>query len=146
MNWLFKEEPGSYSFDDLLSDGRTRWSGVKNPLAQIHLRAVRRGDRILYYHTGKEKAVVGIARAASPPVPDPGDRSGKRVAVDIVPGRRLRRPVPLAEIRSRGSFADFPLVRISRLSVMPVNDRQWKEIHEMSTTPPAGTTGGTRGR
>ncbi len=146
MNWLFKEEPGSYSFDDLITDGGTRWSGVKNPLAQIHLRAVRRGDRILYYHTGKEKAVVGIARAASPPFPDPDDRSGKRVAVDIVPGRRLRRPVPLAEIKSRGFFADFPLVRISRLSVMPVNDRQWKEIHKMSVQSPGGTAGGTRGR
>ena len=146
MNWLFKEEPGSYSFDDLITDGGTRWSGVKNPLAQIHLRAVCRGDRILYYHTGKEKAVVGIARAASPPFPDPDDRSGKRVAIDIVPGRRLRRPVPLSEIRSRGSFADFSLVRISRLSVMPVNDRQWKEIHKMSVQPPGGRSGGTRDR
>ena len=146
MNWLFKEEPGSYSFDDLIADGRTRWTGVKNPLAQIHLRAVRRGDRILYYHTGKEKAVVGVARAASSPFPDPDDRSGKRVAVDIVPGRRLRRPVPLAEIRSRGAFADFPLVRISRLSVMPVNDRQWQEVHKMSEQPPGGRARGPRGR
>lgn len=146
MNWLFKEEPGSYSFGDLIAEGRTRWSGVKNPLAQIHLRAVRRGDRILYYHTGKEKAVVGVARATSAPFPDPDDRTGKRVAVDIVPGRRLRHPVPLAEIKSRGAFADFPLVRISRLSVMPVNDRQWKQILRMSERPQGTTARGTRGR
>src|SRR5436309_7261423 len=120
MNWLFKEEPSSYSFDDLMSDGRTRWSGVKNPLAQKHLRLVRRGDRVLYYHTGGEKAVVGLARAACDAYDDPDDPARRRAAVDIVPEGRLPRPVPLAEIKSRTMFASFPLVRISRLSVMPV--------------------------
>src|SRR6266581_525647 len=101
MNWLFKEEPSHYSFDDLAKDGRTRWSGVKNPLAQKHLRSVREGDRILYYHTGGEKAVVGIARAAGDAYGDPGDPSGKRVAVDIAPVERLARPVTLQDIKKR---------------------------------------------
>lgn len=132
MNWLFKEEPSSYGFGDLLKDGRTRWSGVKNPLAQRHLRSVREGDRILYYHTGGEKAVVGIARAACDAYGDPGDPSGRRAAVDIVPERRLAKPVPLSEIKKRKSFAGLPLVRIPRLSVMPVDEREWKAILRLS--------------
>ena len=132
MNWLFKEEPTHYSFDDLVKDGRTRWSGVKNPLAQQHLRGVRRGDRILYYHTGGEKAVVGIARAVADAFPDPDDPSGRRAAVDITADRRLEHPVALAEIKKQKRFAKFPLVRISRLSVMPVDDREWDAILKMS--------------
>ena len=132
MNWLFKEEPTHYSFDDLVKDGRTRWSGVKNPLAQKHLRGVRRGDRIFYYHTGGEKAVVGIARAIGDAFTDPDDATGKRAAVDVAPDRRLDRPVSLGEIKKRKSFGSFPLVRISRLSVMPVDDREWNAILEMS--------------
>ncbi len=132
MNWLFKEEPSSYSFDDLVSDGRTRWSGVKNPLAQKHLRSVRRGDRVLYYHTGGEKAVVGIARAACDAYDDPEDPAGRRAAVDIAPEKKLPRPVTLAEIKRMKMFASFPLVRMSRLSVMPVDDREWKTILRLS--------------
>jgi predicted RNA-binding protein with PUA-like domain len=132
MNWLFKEEPTSYSFDDLVSDGRTRWSGVKNPLAQRHLHTVRSGDRVLYYHTGAEKAVVGIARAACDPYPDPADPSGRRAAVDISPDRKLGRPVTLAEIKRMKMFESHPLVRIPRLSVMPVGDREWSAILRLS--------------
>jgi predicted RNA-binding protein with PUA-like domain len=135
MPWLFKEEPTHYGFDDLMKDGRTLWSGVKNPLAQKHLRSVRKGDRILYYHTGGEKAVVGIASAVAPPRPDPDDPAGRRVAVEIAPGRKLSRPVTLAEIKGRKEFATFPLVRISRLSVMPVSEREWTLILEMSGEP-----------
>jgi predicted RNA-binding protein with PUA-like domain len=132
MNWLFKEEPSHYGFDELVQDGRTRWSGVKNPLAQRHLRAVRRGDRILYYHTGKEKAVVGIARALRDAFDDPDDPSGRRATVDIAPVGRLPRPVTLGEIRKRKELAKLPLVRISRLSVMPVDDREWRTIVTMA--------------
>jgi predicted RNA-binding protein with PUA-like domain len=132
MNWLFKEEPEHYAFDDLVSDGRTRWSGVKNPLAQKHLRSVRKGDRIFYYHTGKERAVVGIARAVGDAYPDPEDATSKRAAVDIAPEKKLPRPIALDEIKSQKAFATFPLVRISRLSVMPVSDREWDAILEMS--------------
>lgn len=135
MNWLFKEEPSHYSFDDLISDGRTRWSGVKNPLAQKHLRSVRRDDRVLYYHTGGEKAVVGVARAACDAYDDPDDPARRRAVVDIVPDTKLPRPVLLAEIKSRRMFATFPLVRISRLSVMPVTDREWEAILRLSAGP-----------
>ena len=132
MNWLFKEEPTNYSFDELVKDGKTVWSGVKNPLAQKHLRSVKRGDRIFYYHTGDEKAVVGIARAAGDAYPDANDRSGKSFVVDVVPDRKLARPVTLAEIKADASFASFPLVRMSRLSVMPVTDAEWERIEKLS--------------
>lgn len=132
MNFLFKEEPTHYAFDDLVRDGKTSWTGVKNPLAQKHLRSVKKGDRIFYYHTGDEKAVVGIARAAGDAYPDPKDASGKLHAVDVVPVKRLARPVTLAEIKASAAFRDFPLVRISRLSVMPVSDREWDGIEKMA--------------
>lgn len=134
MNWLFKEEPTHYSFDDLLRDGKTSWSGVRNPLAQKHLRQVKKGDRIFYYHTGNEKAVVAVAKAASDAYDDPKDESGKLAAVDVVPVQKLARPVTLAEIKAKSAFRDFPLVRISRLSVMPVTDKEWAEIERMAGT------------
>jgi predicted RNA-binding protein with PUA-like domain len=132
MNFLFKEEPTHYSFADLVRDGKTSWTGVKNPLAQKHLRSVRKGDRIFYYHTGNEKAVVGIAKAAGDAYPDPKDRSGKLYAVDVVPLKKLPRAVTLAEVKAKPVFKDFPLVRISRLSVMPVTEKEWAEIERMA--------------
>lgn len=130
MNWLFKEEPSSYSFGVLTRDKRTVWSGVKNPLAQRHLHAVRKGDRIFYYHTGDEKAVVGIAKALGDAYTDPADKTGKHALVDVGPVKKLARPVTLAEIKADSSFKMFPLVRISRLSVMPVSDEEWEAIME----------------
>jgi predicted RNA-binding protein with PUA-like domain len=132
MRWLFKEEPTHYGFNDLARDRKTAWTGVRNPLAQKNLHMVRKADEILYYHTGDEKAVVGIARAAGGAYPDPEDPSGKRAAVDIVPVRKLARPVSLAEIKGRALFRDFPLVRLPRLSVLPVGDREWETILRMS--------------
>ena len=132
MNWLFKEEPTHYSFDDLVKDKKAVWSGVRNPLAQKHLRSVKKGDRIFYYHTGNQKAVVGIARAASDSYADPKDKTGKAVVVDVVPSRALPRPVTLSEIKASKAFASFPLTRLPRLSVMPVSDAEWKEIERMS--------------
>jgi predicted RNA-binding protein with PUA-like domain len=134
MNFLFKEEPSNFSFDALVKDGRTSWTGVKNPLAQKHLRSVKKGDRVFYYHTGNEKAVVGIARAASNAYPDPADKTGKAVAVDVVPEKKLKRPVTLAEIKADKAFAAFPLVRMPRLSVMPVDDGLWEKIEKMAGT------------
>ena len=134
MNWLFKEEPSSYSFEQFTKDGGTSWSGVRNPLAQKHLRSVARGDRVFFYHTGNEKAVVGIARAASDAYPDPQDKTGKQVVVDIEPVRALERPVTLAEIKASKAFNAFPLTRLPRLSVMPVSDAEWKEIERLSRT------------
>ena len=132
MNWLFKEEPTHYSYDMFAKDARTVWSGVKNPLAQKHLRAVKKGDRIFYYHTGDEKSVVGIAKALGNAYPDPDDRNGKAHVVDVGPVKKLARPVTLAEIKADKAFADFPLVRISRLSVMPVSDAEWQRIETMA--------------
>lgn len=144
-SWLVKEEPEHYSYDQLERDGTTVWAGVKNPLAQKHLRSIRRGDRIFYYHTGKEKAVVAIARAASDAYPDPADASEKLFVVDLVPDRKLNRPVTLAAIKADGAFASFPLVRMARLSVMPVSDDEWTRIERMSRAQPAGS-GGRSGR
>ena len=132
MNWLFKEEPANYHFDALVADKQTVWSGVKNPLAQKHLRSVQKGDRIFYYHTGDEKAVVGIAKALGAAYPDPQDKSGKLSVVDVGPVKKLPRPVTLAEIKADAAFKLFPLVRIPRLSVMPVSDQEWKRIEDMA--------------
>ena len=132
MNWLFKEEPTHYGYDDLVKDKRTVWSGVKNPLAQRHLHAVKKGDRIFYYHTGDEKAVVGVARALGDAYPDPDDNTGKQAVVDVAPVSKLKRAVTLAEIKADSAFKDFPLVRISRLSVMPVTDAEWTRIEKMA--------------
>jgi predicted RNA-binding protein with PUA-like domain len=132
MNWLFKEEPSNYSFDALVKDKKTVWSGVRNPLAQKHLHAVKKGDRIFYYHTGNERAVVGIAKALGNAYSDPKDETGKAAVVDIAPVTRLPRAVTLAEIKADPVFKDFLLVRISRLSVMPVTDAEWDRIVEMA--------------
>jgi predicted RNA-binding protein with PUA-like domain len=130
--WLVKEEPEHYSYDQLVAEKKTVWAGVRNPLAQKHLRSIKRGDRVFYYHTGKEKAIVAIAAAASDAYPDPKDATGKAYVVDVAPVKKLQRPVTLAEIKSDRAFADFPLVRMSRLSVMPVTDAEWTRIEKMS--------------
>ena len=120
------------SFDALVKDQRTEWSGVRNPVAQRHLHAVKKGDRIFYYHTGDEKSIVGICKALGDAYPDPNDPSGKAAVVDVEPVKKLARPVTLAEIKADPSFKDFPLVRISRLSVMPVTDSEWARIEKKS--------------
>ena len=130
--WLVKEEPENYAYAQLERDGKTVWAGVRNPLAQKHLKAIRKGDRIFYYHTGKEKAVVGIAKASSDAYPDPANSSGKQFVVDVAPVRKLAKPVTLAAIKADTKFSAFPLVRMSRLSVMPVTDAEWAEIEKMS--------------
>jgi predicted RNA-binding protein with PUA-like domain len=138
MNWLVKEEPTHYGFDALVKDSKAAWSGVRNALAQKHLRSIKNGDRIFYYHSGDERAVVGIVKAVSDPYPDPEDTSGKYVAVDVAPVKRLPRPVTLAEIKADAAFKDSPLVRIARLSVMPVTDAQWARIERMAKQAPRG--------
>ena len=130
--WLFKEEPTHYSYDTLVKDGKTTWTGVRNPLAQKHLRSVAKGDRIFFYHTGSEKSVVGIMKAIGPAYPDPADKSGKLYAVDVEPVKKLAKPVTLAAIKADKAFASFPLVRMSRLSVMPVTEEEWARIEKMS--------------
>lgn len=130
MKWLVKEEPEHYSFDEFVNDGKTVWSGVRNPVAQKNLRSMTPGDLVFYYHTGKQKAVVGIAKVAGTPRPDPADKTGKLYVVDLVPVKALPRPVALAEVKAVKGFATFPLVRLPRLSVMPVTDEQWGWIEK----------------
>ena len=132
--WLVKEEPESYAYAQLERDGKTVWAGVRNPLAQKHLRGIGRGDRVFYYHTGKEKSVVAIAKAAGHAYPDPRDKTGKLYVVDLVPQARLARPVTLAEFKADAAFAAFPLVRMARLSVMPVSDAEWARIEKLART------------
>ena len=135
MPFLVKEEPEHYSFDAFVKDGGTSWSGVRNPLAQKHLRSIKQGDAVFYYHTGSEKAVVGIAKAATNAYPDPSDKTGKAHVVDLVPVKKLKRPVTLAEVKADDRFAEFPLTYMPRLSVMPVTEAQWKMILAMAETP-----------
>ena len=126
--WLLKTEPGSYSYDDLARDKRTVWDGIKNNLALKYLRQAKKGDAALVYHTGKEKAVVGVARVVSDPYPDPDGNEARLVVFDLEAERRLARPVTLAEIKADDAFADFHLVRMSRLSLMPVAPPLWKRL------------------
>jgi predicted RNA-binding protein with PUA-like domain len=133
--WLFKEEPGTYSFANLQRDGSATWEGVTNALAQKHLRAVKPGDRALFYHTGNEKAVVGLMQVTAGPQPDPSDETGKRVVVTVGPVRALARPVTLAAIKADERFADWELVKLPRLSVMPVPEALWQAIEAMSEVP-----------
>lgn len=130
--WLFKQEPGCYSFADLQKDGSTTWDGVANATAQKHLRSVKKGDRVLFYHTGDDKAMVGVMQVTADPTPDPADESGKLVMVTVKPVKQLKNPVTLAAIKADPSFASWELVRISRLSVMPVSEEIWKKIEAMS--------------
>ncbi len=131
MPFLVKEEPESYSFDQFMKDGRTTWEGVRNPVAQKNLRSIRKGDLVFYYHTGKVKAVVGIAKAAGDAYPDPKDKTARAHVVDLVPVKKLAEPVTLAAVKADARFADFALARLPRLSVMPVTDRQWAWILKM---------------
>ena len=132
MKWLVKEEPENYSYTQFAADGTTIWAGVKNPVAQRNLREMKKGDRVFFYHTGKEKAIVGTATVSVPAYPDPKDTSGRLVVVELAAGKALKRPVTLAEIKADKRFNTMPLVRIPRLSVQPVTDEQWDLIEEIS--------------
>ena len=129
-HWVLKTEPSEYGFPDLVRDRRTRWEGVRNSVALKHLRSMLEGDDALIYHTGNEKAVVGLARVASAPYPDPKDP--KLVVVDVEPVKPLPRTVPLAEIKAEPAFAELGLVRVPRLSVVPVEPAQWKRLLAMA--------------
>jgi predicted RNA-binding protein with PUA-like domain len=131
-HWLLKTEPSTYSYADLEREGRARWDGVTNPVALKHLRAMAPGDLAFIYHTGSEKAVVGIARVASEPSPDPNAKDPRLVVVDLEPRERLARPVTLAAIKADPAFADWALVRVGRLSVMPVPAPLWRRVLAMS--------------
>jgi predicted RNA-binding protein with PUA-like domain len=126
--WVLKTDTDSYDFDRLVRDGKTVWDGITNATALKHIRSMAQGDRALIYHSGDEKALVGLARIASPPYQDPTVADPKRVVVDIEAGARLRTPVTLAAIKADPAFADLGLVRMSRLSVIPVPPAQWRQL------------------
>jgi predicted RNA-binding protein with PUA-like domain len=129
--WLVKTEPNEYSYADLERDGTAEWDGVTNALAQRHLRAMRPGDACVVYHSGSERAAIGLASVAVEPYPDPSDPAGKRVWVDLRAERRLTRPVSLTELKAEPIFADSPLVRMSRLSVLPLESEQLAVIERL---------------
>jgi predicted RNA-binding protein with PUA-like domain len=129
--WIVKTDTDTYSFDDLRREGRTVWDGVSNAVALKHLRSMSPGDRVLVYHSGEEKAVVGLARVVSEPYQDPKRGDPKLTVVDLQADRPLERPVTLAAIKADPSFKDLPLVRVSRLSVGPVPAPQWKRLLAM---------------
>jgi predicted RNA-binding protein with PUA-like domain len=126
--WLLKTEPSAYSYDDLEREGRAVWDGVTNPVALKNLRAMKAGDEAFVYHTGDEKAVVGRARVARAAYADPKKGDARLVVVDLEPVGRMKVPVTLAEMKAMPAFADSPLVRQGRLSVVPLTPPQWKAV------------------
>jgi predicted RNA-binding protein with PUA-like domain len=131
-HWLVKSEPGDYSYADLEREGRSIWDGVRNPVALRHMRAVQPGDPVFFYHTGKERSIVGIAAVDSEAYPDPEAESERIVVFEIVPRQRLAVPVTLSDIKKDRAFADWELVRVPRLSVMPVPERLWSRVLDMA--------------
>ena len=131
-HWILKTEPSEYGFSDLVRDRRTRWEGVSNPVALKHLRSMLEGDEALIYHTGNEKSLIGLARIASAPYPDPSGKDPRLVGVDVEARGPLPRHVTLAEIKADPAFKDLGLVRVPRLSVVPVERAQWIRLLSMA--------------
>ena len=130
--WLLKTEPSDYSYDDLERDEKTIWDGVANNLALKHLRNIKTGDFAFIYHTGKERALVGIAKVISDPYPDPVQKDPRLVVVDVKAEQKLNRTVCLKEVKADPTFDDFLLVRLPRLSIMPITVLQWKRLLVMA--------------
>jgi len=131
-HWLLKTEPSTYSYADLERDKKAVWDGVSNALALKHLRAMKKGDLAFIYHTGDEKQIVGVADVTSDAYPDPKEKDPRLVVVDLRPRERLPRAVTLAEVKADAEFRDFELVRMGRLSVMPVGEARWKKLLRMA--------------
>ena len=130
--WLIKSEPSAYSWDQFVKDKKTSWTGVRNAQAQINLKAMKVGDRAFFYHSGEGKEIVGIAEVVKTAYPDPTDKEGKAVTVDVKAVAPVKQPVTLAAIKAVPAFKEFKLVRQSRLSVVPVSDEHWKLLMKMS--------------
>lgn len=133
MNYLVKSEPSAYSFDQLLEDGRTVWDGVRNYEARNNLRAMKKGDNLLFYHSNEGKEIVGVARVVKTAYPDPKTDEDWS-AVDIEPVKKLARPVTLAEIKAHPTLSAMQLVKKSRISVVPVTDEEYRTILALSKT------------
>lgn len=130
--WLVKQEPEDYSWAAFVKDGRAAWTGVRNFQARNNLRAMKRGDRVLYYHSGEQRQVVGLARVAKAAYPDPTATEGDWCCVDLVPVKPLGQPVTLEAIRADRALDELPLLRQSRLSVMPLTEAQFKRLLELA--------------
>ena len=132
-HWLIKSEPSAYSWEQFVKDKKTSWTGVRNPQAAMNLKAMKVGDLCFFYHSNEGKEIVGIAKVVKTAYPDPTDKAGKAVTVDVAAVEPVKRSVTLAAIKADPRLKDFGLVRQSRLSVVPVNDEQWKLISKMTT-------------
>lgn len=130
--WLFKTEPSVYSYQQLVKDKKTMWDGVANNLALKNLRDIKKGELVFIYHTGDEKAAIGVAKALSGAYADPSKNDPKLLVVDVEPVRALAKPVTLAEVKAHPKLKSFDLVRNSRLSIMKVSDEQWEIIEDMA--------------
>ncbi|HEV3412155.1 MAG TPA: EVE domain-containing protein [Puia sp.] len=130
--WLVKSEPSVYSFDQLTKDKSTVWSGVRNYAARLHLRGMKKGDEVFYYHSNEGTDIVGIAKVVKEAYQDPTTDDDRWSAVDLAPVRRLKNPVSLEQIKADKRLSDMALVRIGRLSVQPVTDREWKIVLELA--------------
>ena len=130
--WLVKSEPSVYSWEQFEKDKETCWSGVRNYAARIHLRAMKKGDEVLYYHSNEGMEIVGIAKVSKEAYPDPTTDNEAWVAVDLKPFKRLKHPVSLTQIKGEKKLAEMALVRLGRLSVQPVTDVEWKIVMEMA--------------
>jgi len=131
-HYILKTEPDTYSYDDLARDKQTVWDGISNALALKHLRGIAKGDTLAIYHTGKEKQVVGLARAAGAPFPDPKGKDAKLAVVEIKAWKRLPKPVPLSVFREDAVLSKTDLVRLSRLSVVPLTDAQFARLLKLA--------------
>ena len=132
--WLLKTEPSSYAWEQLVKDKKAVWDGVSNAVALKNIRSMKKGDLALIYHTGDERAAVGVAEIASDPYPDPKEEDERLVVVDLKPKTKLPQPVTLADIKADPAFAGWDLLRIGRLSVVPVSDAMWKRVEELANS------------
>ena len=132
--WLVKSEPSSYSWDEFVKEGSTVWSGVRNYAARIHLRAMKKGDHVLFYHSNEGMDIVGIATVSKEHYHDPTADDDKWVAIDLKPFKKLKKPVTLVQIKAEKRLNDMALVRISRLSVSPVTPTEYELVREMGGT------------
>ena len=130
--WLAKSEPSVYSYDQLVKDKHTVWDGVRNYAARLHLRGMKKGDQVLFYHSNEGTAIVGIAKVAKEAYQDPSTTDEAWVAVDLKPFKKLKKPVTLAQVKADKRLADTALVRLGRLSVQPVTEGEWKIVMEMA--------------
>jgi predicted RNA-binding protein with PUA-like domain len=131
-NWLVKSEPGVYSYDDLVKDKKTSWDGVRNFAARLHLKSMKKNDPVLFYHSNEGMEIVGIAKIAKEFYQDPTTTDTNWVTVDLVPQKKLKKPVSLTQIKADKRLSNMALVRIGRLSVQPVTDEEWEIIMNLA--------------